>query len=64
MTEWHPIETAPKSGGYIVTNRKRQVAFCDSRDGFRLIHNVTGFVEWDYGEKATLWTPLPEAPSA
>lgn len=59
---WQPIETAPKDGGYVVTNRKRQVAFCDSRNGERTIHNVAGFVEWDWPEPATLWQPLPKPP--
>jgi hypothetical protein len=60
---WRPIETAPKDGGYIVTNRKQQVAFCDMQSGLRIIHNVTGFVEWDFGEPATRWQPLPAAPT-
>ena|SRR5687768_2859556 len=63
VTGWQPIETAPKDGGYIVTNRKQQVAFCDVRGGQRIIHNVAGFVEWDWDQPATHWQPLPAPPT-
>lgn len=60
---WRPIAQAPKDGGYIVTNRARQVAFCDVYSGQRLVHNVPGFIEWDWDKPATHWMPLPAAPT-
>lgn len=62
MSEWQPIETAPKDGCFIVCSDDRSVCPCQSRDGHRVIQNMPGFANWEYGEIAVLWQPLPEPP--
>ncbi len=60
---WQPIETRPEGAGqtYLVANSKGQVA-----PWIRgVIHNNPGTAhDWQYGEAATHWMPLPEAPNA
>ena len=67
MSEWQPIETAPKDGtdidlwlhGFRVADcywDKVAGEWCDS-DGDRLTENVV-----DYGQGPTHWMPHPEPP--
>lgn len=58
--EWQPIETRPTGEyeTYLVKNGKGQVApiVCD------IIQNNPGTIwDWDFGERATAWMPLPPA---
>jgi len=62
MTEWQDISTAPRDGSFIVANALGQVCAAASDDGHLLIYNKPGFADWEFGEKATHWQPLPPAP--
>ena len=61
--EWQPIETAPKDGvTYLVADAVRGMVAPHIRG---VIHNNPGTAhDWQYGEAATHWMPLPEAPNA
>jgi hypothetical protein len=60
MTQWQPIETAPKDGTEII------VWDAEYRHSYFARCNSKGEVYWDelYGplENATHWMPLPEPP--
>ena len=62
MSEWQPIETAPKDTGILVGPTKRMgicVAMNDSRDGW-----VTETCsEWVGIYEPTDWMPLPPPPT-
>ena len=60
---WQPIETAPKDGEtYLVADAGRGMVAPHIRG---VIHNNSGTAyDWQYGEAATHWMPLPEAPNA
>lgn len=65
VDDWRPIETRPKGddhlyGTYLIANAKGQVAPCIRG----IIHNNVGSAwDWNYGEAATHWMPLPAPPS-
>lgn len=58
---WLPISTRPEDGVYLVANKSGQVA-----PWIRgITHNAPGTAhDWEYGESATHWQPLPAAPNA
>lgn len=64
MSEWQPIETAPKNGSYIIANRLGEVCPCTARDGERVVANHPGYNDWTWPEPATLWQPLPTPPKS
>lgn len=66
MSEWQPIETAPKDGSSVLT--------FSPNDGYPLIvfwQDEMWLIDWDhdraYGlepdDKPTHWMPLPEPPN-
>jgi hypothetical protein len=59
--EWQPIETAPKDGSsYLIADAVRGFVALHIRG---VIHNNPGTSwDWQYGEEATHWMPLPNAP--
>ena len=63
LTDWQPIETAPKDGSsYLIADCVRGFVAPDIRG---VIHNNPGTSwDWEYGEQATHWMPLPDAPAA
>ncbi len=58
---WGPIETAPKDGStYLVADAVRGMVAPHIRG---VIHNNPGTAhDWQYGEAATHWMPLPTPP--
>lgn len=62
MSEWHPIETAPKDGTYILAvwarNKTTCLAFWDEKEWNRVGSGGIFPIE------ATHWMPLPEPPNA
>ena len=70
MTEWQPIETAPKDGrsflgcSVLIRTGERTVYECVFRDGhfYWQGDNFDPFSEQD-DEVLTHWMPLPEAPA-
>lgn len=60
---WRPIETRPHrdlNSTYLIANAKGQVAPVIRG----IIHNNVGSTwDWDYGEAATHWMPLPAPPT-
>ena len=58
---WGPIETAPKDGStYLVADAVRGMVAPHIRG---VIHNNRGTAhDWQYGEAATHWMPLPTPP--
>ena len=62
MTDWQPIETAPKGGTRILVYAPRAVEL--GRDPIRIDEFRDG--DWQHTNKhywpATHWMPLPEAP--
>jgi len=58
---WMPIETAPKDGStYLVADAVRGMVAPHIRG---VIHNNPGTAhDWQYGEAATHWMPLPTPP--
>lgn len=62
MSEWRPIETRPHgdlTSTYLIANAKGQVAPVIRG----IIHNNVGSAwDWEYGEAATHWMPLPAPP--
>lgn len=64
MSEWQPIETAPKVGMYLVANALGQVCPIQYHygDHHGIIQNLPGSHDWSFGEPSTHWMPLPEPP--
>jgi hypothetical protein len=63
LIAWQPIETAPKDGSsYLIADAVRGFVAPHIRG---VIHNNPGTSwDWQYGEEATHWMPLPDAPAA
>jgi len=56
MSEWQPIETAPRDGSVIITT-------CGNYPNDILTSRWSVIMKrWDYGETPTHWMPLPDAP--
>jgi len=56
MSEWQPIETAPKEGGFLAAN---------SKEVWAAWHYDSPHWHARYGSRnATHWMPLPEPPNA
>jgi hypothetical protein len=66
MSEWQPIETAPKDGTYIVLrlfHRLEGAAIGRWFDFGQVIHGVTGYWTANATQvEPTHWMPLPEPP--
>lgn len=73
MTEWQPIDTAPKDGTVIwlydpVHNYQQKGSFCTAsiatdmgwEDGWMLVDEQCG--GWGWICEPSHWTPLPEPP--
>jgi len=60
LKDWQPIETAPKDGSsYLIADCVRGFVAPVIRG---VIHNNPGTRwDWEYGEQATHWMPLPDA---
>lgn len=60
---WHPIETEPKKGMYLIKNGKGEVCPIQWPHGGHhgIVQNMPGYQDWTYGEPATGWLPLPKA---
>lgn len=68
MSEWQPIETAPKDGTYILCVCMRTMEGCEKHLGHMEVDNwkdrYHGFGKFNTSAwPATHWQPLPEPPS-
>lgn len=59
---WRTIDTAPKTGAYLVANALGEVCPCQARDGQRTVSNTPFYADWTWGQSATHWMPLPPPP--
>ena len=65
MTEWQPIETAPKDGTSIVLKGMFQCKVCawvTEKDSRGKKHSFWWGWDWPQYEEPYLWMPLPEPP--
>lgn len=60
--DWRTMETVPKDGSFLVCSNRGVVCPCQSHDGHRVVQNMPGFIDWQYGDVATRWAPFPSAP--
>lgn len=60
MSEWQPIETAPKDGTYLLTSDGKWREVCKFVDGF-WCSDLEG-ESYSYVLEPTHWQPLPEPP--
>jgi hypothetical protein len=74
MSEWQPIETAPKdgtfvdlwfpeNGSHIVSRRIASCRWKEDLPGGPAWFAQSGGGGWNMGRKATHWMPLPSPPS-
>ena len=62
MSEWQPIESAPRNGLYLIANALGEVCAAESDEGHRFVFNNVRFANWTFGAPATHWMPLPAPP--
>lgn len=75
MSEWLPIDSAPKSGSFLVyggewvseskdgnDKSSSKVAHVNKRDGYRKLYIANSDEFWPWVENPTHWMPLPESP--
>lgn len=63
MSEWHPIETAPKDGSRFLAYERRDVSHypCWWCNDFSIWEGWQD--DWDSEPEPTHWMPLPEPPT-
>lgn len=64
MSEWQTIDTEPKTGMYLIANALGQVCPLQWHYGAHhgIVINTSGVHDWNWGEPATHWMPLPKPP--
>ena len=62
MSEWQPIETAPKDGKRVLLHTEKPFWETIGARWVGSPHNVWIADNGSYQRRATLWMPLPEPP--
>ena len=70
LTEWQPIETAPKDGRRVLLARHRwtfEGSWCEPHEGRAGWYPISTVEEWQMREEGPVavshWMPLPEPPA-